>query len=67
MWPYGHHFRTKDVNDGNATFDCGLEVMLSQSSCASHHDYNPREENLGYLENIQAHSSGLLIFSMCYF
>ena len=26
IWAYGHHFRTKDVDDGHMTQDCGVEV-----------------------------------------
>ena len=38
MWAHGHQFHTKDVDDGNHTKDCGVEVEFNQSSHASHHD-----------------------------
>jgi hypothetical protein len=48
MWAYGHHFRIKDVDDGHMTQDCGVEVELDQSSCASHLDQNTIHGKLGY-------------------
>ena len=30
MWEYGHHFHTKDVDDGHLTQDYGVEVEFDQ-------------------------------------
>ena len=38
MWGYGHHFCTKDANDGHVTLDYGVEFMLNQFTHASHND-----------------------------
>jgi hypothetical protein len=53
MWEYGHHFCIEDVDDGNMTQDCGVEVELDQSSHAGHHDQNLIWGKLGYVEKIQ--------------
>lgn len=47
MWAYGHHFHTKDVDDGHVTLDCVVEVEFNQYSCVSHHDQNLIEGKLG--------------------
>jgi hypothetical protein len=52
MWAHGHHFHTKDVDDGNNTQDFGVEVGYDQSSRASHRDQNLIERKLGYIEKI---------------
>jgi hypothetical protein len=49
MWAYGHHFRTKDTNDGYITQDSGVEVEFDQSSRASYRDQNLIEGKLGYI------------------
>ena len=53
MWAYGHHFHTKDVDDGHVTQDYGVEVEFDQSSRVSHHDRNLIGGILGYVEKIQ--------------
>ena len=40
MWGDGHHFHTKDVDDGHITVVCEVEVDFDQSSHARHHDKN---------------------------
>lgn len=53
IWAYGHHFCTKDVNNGHVTLDCCVEVKLDQSSHASHCDQSLIKEKLDYIEKIQ--------------
>lgn len=53
MWEYGHHFHTKDVDNGHITKDCGEEVEIDQSSHASHCDQNMIQGKLGYVRKIQ--------------
>ena len=53
MWAYGHHFHTKDVDDGHVTQGCGVEADFNQSSHASHCDRNLIGRMLGYVENMQ--------------
>ena len=54
MWAHGHHFHTKDVDDGHMSQGCGVEVEFDRSSHFSHHDENLIEGNtLGYIGNIQ--------------
>ena len=53
MWAYGHDFRTENVDAGNITQDCGLEVEFDQSSLSSHHDQNLVRGMLGYIGKIQ--------------
>ena len=38
MWAYGHDFCTENVDDGNMTQDCGVEVEFDQSIQSSHRD-----------------------------
>ena len=53
MWAYGKHFRTKYVDAGNITQDCGVEVEFDQSIRSSHHDQNLVQGTLGYVRKIQ--------------
>ena len=53
MWDYGHHFHTRDIDDGCVTQDCGMQVEFNQSICASHYDRNLIEGMLRYVEKIQ--------------
>ena len=68
MWDYGHHFHTKDVDDGRVTQDCGVEVELDQSSHDSHYDRNLIGGMLGYVEKIQENLQvEFSSFQMCYY
>ena len=53
MWAYGHHFHTKDANDGCVTVEYGVKIKFNQSSHASHRDHNIIEAKSGYIEKIQ--------------
>ena len=53
MWAYGHHFHTENVDAGNITQDCGVEVEFDQSSRSSHPNQNLVRGMLGYVGNIQ--------------
>ena len=53
MWAYGHHFRTKNVDDGHMTQDCGVEVEFDQYSRSKHRDQNLVRGTLGYVRKIQ--------------
>ena len=53
MWAYGHHFRAENVDAGNITEDCGVEVEFDQSSRSSHRDQNLVRGMLGYIRKIQ--------------
>ena len=53
MWAYGHHFCTKNADDGHMTQECGVEVEFDQSSRASHCDQNLVRGTLGYVKMIQ--------------
>jgi hypothetical protein len=53
MWAYIHHFHIEDVDDGNMTQDCRVEVKFNQSSHSSHIDKNLIKGKLGYIGKIQ--------------
>ena len=53
IWAYGHHFHTKNTDNGHMTQECGVEFEFDQSSRSSHHDQNLVRGTLGYVGKIQ--------------
>ena len=53
MWAYGHHCHIENVNDGNITQGCGVEVEFDQSFRSSHRDQQLVRGMLGYIGKIQ--------------
>ena len=53
MWEYGHHFCTKDANDGHMTQYCGVEVESYQSIHDNHNEQNIIQGKLDYVGKIQ--------------
>ena len=53
MWEYGHHFHTKDVDDGHLTQDGRVEFKFEQSSCSSHLDQNIKMGKFSYFRKIK--------------
>lgn len=50
---YGHHFCTKDVDDGYVMLDCVGKIKFKQSSHASHCHQNLIKGKLVYVEKMQ--------------